>query len=88
MSPSIDPGYMENEQIPGSAASETSDYGSMATSVFLSDLIFTSSHLKFLNHNLSVLEPQDILKWCLITLPGLFQTTAFGLSGLSRHVST
>jgi phosphoadenosine phosphosulfate reductase len=24
----------------------------------------------------------DILRWCLITLPGLFQTTAFGLTGL------
>ena len=25
---------------------------------------------------------QDVLRWCLITLPGLFQTTAFGLTGL------
>lgn len=26
--------------------------------------------------------PKDILRWCTITLPSLFQTTAFGLTGL------
>lgn len=48
----------------------------------LPDIYFTKPHLKFLNHQLNQLEPEDILKWCLISLPGLFQTTAFGLTGL------
>jgi len=48
----------------------------------LPDIYFTKPHLKFLNKQLNQLEPEDILKWCLISLPGLFQTTAFGLTGL------
>ncbi|KAG0666050.1 3'-phosphoadenylsulfate reductase [Maudiozyma exigua] len=27
--------------------------------------------------------PQEILKWAIVTFPGLFQTTAFGLTGLA-----
>lgn len=46
------------------------------------DLYFSKPHLKFLNSQLQNLEPQDILRWCIMTLPGLFQTTAFGLTGL------
>lgn len=53
-------------------------YGSQA----LPEVYFTPPHLKHLNKKLKDLEPEDILKWCLITLPGLFQTTAFGLTGL------
>merc|ERR1711977_667512 len=34
----------------------------------------------YLNKQLNQLEPQDILKWCATSLPGLFQTTAFGLT--------
>jgi phosphoadenosine phosphosulfate reductase len=48
----------------------------------LPDIYFTKPHLKFLNQQLNQLEPKDILKWCLVSLPGLFQTTAFGLTGL------
>ncbi|KAI1919176.1 3'-phosphoadenylsulfate reductase [Ophidiomyces ophidiicola] len=46
------------------------------------ELIFTKAHLKFLNRQLQFLEPQDVLRWCITSLPGLFQTTAFGLTGL------
>ena len=70
-------------EVPSSITpKEDSEYGSMASSVVLPELIFTSTHLKFLNQQLSKLQPQDILRWCLITLPGLYQTTALGLSGL------
>lgn len=44
--------------------------------------MFTKSHLKHLNAQLSKLEPIDILRWAKLTLPNLYQTTAFGLSGL------
>ncbi|KAF3482349.1 phosphoadenosine phosphosulfate reductase [Arthroderma uncinatum] len=46
------------------------------------DLIFTKQHLQFLNQRLQFLEPQDVLKWCVTSLPGLFQSTSFGLTGL------
>ncbi|KAL8710213.1 MAG: hypothetical protein Q9220_005144 [cf. Caloplaca sp. 1 TL-2023] len=49
----------------------------------LPEVCFTKPHLAFLNRQLRSLEPQDILRWCITTLPDLFQTTAFGLTGLA-----
>jgi phosphoadenosine phosphosulfate reductase len=43
---------------------------------------FTKTHLKYLNAQLAKLEPIDILRWAKLTLPNLYQTTAFGLTGL------
>jgi len=80
MSPSIGR-YDETEY-----ASDDSDYGSMVHSVTLTEVAFSSAHLKFLNEQFSALEPEDILRWCLITLPGLYQTTALGLTGSSPHI--
>jgi phosphoadenosine phosphosulfate reductase len=45
-------------------------------------LYFTKPHLRFLNRQLQFLEPQEILKWAITTIPNLYQTTAFGLTGL------
>ncbi|KAK5076483.1 3'-phosphoadenylsulfate reductase [Lithohypha guttulata] len=45
-------------------------------------IMFSKPHLQFLNRQLQFLEPQDILRWCITSLPQLFQTTAFGLTGL------
>jgi phosphoadenosine phosphosulfate reductase len=60
-----------------------SGYASGASSSSnLTTLTFTKSHLKHLNAQLSKLEPIDILRWAKLTLPNLYQTTAFGLSGL------
>ncbi|KAK6455336.1 Phosphoadenosine phosphosulfate reductase [Scheffersomyces xylosifermentans] len=42
----------------------------------------TPEHLKFLNEKLQYLTPQEIIQWTLITFPNLYQTTAFGLTGL------
>jgi phosphoadenosine phosphosulfate reductase len=60
---------------------EDSDYGS-ASSQVLPDITFTPSHLQFLNQQLSKLSAQEILKWAITTLPGLWQTTAMGLTGM------
>jgi phosphoadenosine phosphosulfate reductase len=62
-------------------SAEDSDYGSMVHSVSLPEVVFSSAHLKYLNERLSALEPEEILRWALITLPGLYQTTALGLTG-------
>ncbi|KAF2184823.1 putative Phosphoadenosine phosphosulfate reductase [Zopfia rhizophila CBS 207.26] len=48
----------------------------------LPEVYFSKPHLKFLNSQLQKLEPEDILRWCVMSLPGLYQTTAFGLTGL------
>lgn len=39
--------------------------------------------LEQLNHYLSTLEPKEILEWAIDCLPNLYQTTAFGLTGLA-----
>ncbi|EEB08888.1 phosphoadenosine phosphosulfate reductase [Schizosaccharomyces japonicus yFS275] len=46
------------------------------------DQLFQKEHLAFLNEQLSHLEPPEVLRWCLVTFPRLFQTSALGLSGL------
>jgi len=69
---------------------ETSSQGEMesgyasAESLYESfpDIYFTKPHLKFLNQQLNHLTPEEILKWSVLSLPGLFQTTSFGLTGL------
>jgi phosphoadenosine phosphosulfate reductase len=43
--------------------------------------LFSEKHLKYLNEKLAKLPPQKILEWAIVTLPGLYQTTAFGLTG-------
>ena len=53
-----------------------------ASDVDMPQIYFTKPHLKFLNRQLQLLEPQEILTWSITTLPHLYQTTAFGLSGL------
>ncbi|KAI5801402.1 hypothetical protein DFH27DRAFT_482140 [Peziza echinospora] len=61
---------------------QDSGYSTAIGSGHLPEIYFSPPHLKFINAQLKDLEPEEILKWCLITLPGLFQTTAFGLTGL------
>jgi phosphoadenosine phosphosulfate reductase len=71
----------------GSSKDSTSDaesgYASGSSSrANLPQITFTKAQLKHINAQLSKLEPIDILRWAKITLPSLYQTTAFGLSGL------
>ena len=60
-----------------------SGYNSGSSSTELPDVYFTRQHLKFLNSQLAKLEPVDVLKWCITSLPNLYQTSAFGLTGLA-----
>ncbi|CUM57445.1 uncharacterized protein AC631_02774 [Debaryomyces fabryi] len=42
----------------------------------------SAEHLQHLNEKLQKLSPEDIIKWAYVTFPNLYQTTAFGLTGL------
>lgn len=64
---------LESGYASGASSSSSSD---------LSAIAFTKAHLKHLNAQLSKLEPIDILRWAKLSLPHLYQTTAFGLTGL------
>ena len=48
----------------------------------LPPISLTQAHLKHLNKQLESLHPMDILRFCKIFFPNLYQTTAFGLTGL------
>lgn len=66
-----------------SPSDNESGYASGSSSeASLPDVYFSSAHLKFLNRQLQKLSAEEVLRWCMTTLPGLYQTTAFGLSGL------
>ena len=60
-----------------------SGYASGSSTASLPDVYFTRPHLKYINSQLSKLEPVDVLKWCMTTFPRLYQTSAFGLTGLA-----
>lgn len=45
-------------------------------------VVLTPEHLEHLNKHLQYLTPQEIIRWAYVTFPNLFQTTAFGLTGL------
>lgn len=44
--------------------------------------LFSNEVLEHVNKQLADLEPAKIIEWAILTIPGLYQTTAFGLSGL------
>lgn len=45
-------------------------------------LTLTQEHIDHLNKTLTALSAEEILTWAAITFPNLYQTTAFGLTGL------
>ncbi|CAA7260125.1 unnamed protein product [Cyclocybe aegerita] len=61
------------------ASSSTSSASDFPTPL---SLPLSADALVSINEYLSTLSPQDILKWALVHLPNLSQTTAFGLTGL------
>lgn len=42
----------------------------------------SQEHIDHLNKTLVQLSPQEVLQWAAVTFPHLYQTTAFGLTGL------
>lgn len=46
-------------------------------------LLVNQEQLDYWNKKLTALSPQEIIRWAIITFPHLFQTTAFGLTGLA-----
>lgn len=64
-------------------ASVDSGFASASSSTSsLPPVSFTHAHLKHLNSQLENMQPMDILRFCKVLFPNLYQTTAFGLTGL------
>ncbi|CCF56346.1 hypothetical protein KAFR_0B00460 [Kazachstania africana CBS 2517] len=48
------------------------------------DIVISQRQIDHWNKQLSALKtPEDILQWSIVTFPNLFQTTAFGLTGVA-----
>lgn len=68
---------------PGDHGSVDSGFVSGSNSTAQLPTIFlTQAHVKHLNKQLESLHPMDILRFCRIFFPNLYQSTAFGLTGL------
>ncbi|KAJ3172200.1 hypothetical protein HDU88_007016 [Geranomyces variabilis] len=79
MTPSIASDPKASSSAPPSSASVKQQHSQPSVSAAS---IFTAAYLDHLNAQLAGLEPQKIIEWALVSLPGLYQTTAFGLTGL------
>lgn len=55
----------------------------MSKIAYLNPNEITETQLALINGHLSLLSPSEVLQWGLDHLPGLYQTTAFGLTGLA-----
>jgi len=71
-----------DESIMGLKGTDSGYSSGSSSEMEIPEIYLTKRHLQHLNRSLQFLEPQDVLRWCVTTLPHLFQTTAFGLTGL------
>lgn len=80
-SPHLSP--LDTKSNVSSTADLDSGYASATSSTMtLPAVQFTPFHLKWLNDRFENMHPIDILRHCKILFPNLYQSTAFGLSGL------
>jgi len=85
---SLDNGPVPPQQEAISASqtpSSTPDSASLTDppSATLGKTPFTPERLREINQKLEKLSPEEILEWAIANLAGLYQTTAFGLTGLA-----
>lgn len=81
------PGHSHNNTMRAEAYDKPeSGYGSRSSSSTSFStppkVIFTEFHLKHINEQFENLTPQEILRLSKLIFPNLYQTTAFGLTGL------
>ena len=74
--------HVETESGYASASSHSDDSNEVSKSQS-PILSLTKTHIHHLNRQLEPMHPMDILRWCRIMFPQLYQSTAFGLTGLA-----
>ncbi|CAH0040131.1 unnamed protein product [Clonostachys solani] len=72
----------EDVEIDSGYTSSHSDYSPSSSTQSLPLMSLTAAHLEHLNNQLEPMHPMDILRFCKIMFPNLYQSTAFGLTGL------
>lgn len=73
---------MDPNGIESGYASGQSDY-SPSPEPSRPDVSLTKAHVEYLNKQMESMHPMDILRFCKIMFPNLYQSTAFGLTGLA-----
>ncbi|KAI0521159.1 phosphoadenosine phosphosulfate reductase [Xylaria bambusicola] len=75
---------VENEEIESGYASATSSFSSSASSstTSLPQITLTKPHLRYLNQQMEKMTPLERIRFSMHLFPNLYQTTAFGLTGL------
>lgn len=74
---------VENEEIESGYASATSSFSSASSSTTsLPQITLTKPHLRYLNQQMEKMTPIERLRFSMHLFPNLYQTTAFGLTGL------
>ncbi|CAG7560735.1 unnamed protein product [Fusarium equiseti] len=74
---------MKLECESGYVSGQNSEYSSPSSSTTLPQVTLTKPHVDHLNNVLEDMHPMDILRFCKVMFPNLYQSTAFGLTGLA-----
>ncbi|KAK5991196.1 Phosphoadenosine phosphosulfate reductase [Cladobotryum mycophilum] len=72
---------VDHHDIESGYASGHSDYSPTPPETHLISL--SKAHIEYLNEQMEPMHPMDILRFCKIMFPNLYQSTAFGLTGLA-----
>ncbi|KAI5464031.1 methyltransferase TYW3-domain-containing protein [Mariannaea sp. PMI_226] len=74
---------IKDECESGYVSGRSSEYSSPTSSTILPKVSLTKAHVAHLNDMLEPMHPMDILRFCKVMFPNLYQSTAFGLTGLA-----
>ncbi|KAJ6446838.1 phosphoadenosine phosphosulfate reductase [Purpureocillium lavendulum] len=74
---------MDHNDIESGYVSGQSDYDPSPKSQSRPKVSLTKEHIDYLNDQMENMHPMDILRFCKIMFPNLYQSTAFGLTGLA-----
>ena len=70
-------------EVDSGYTSAQSDYSPSSSTDNLPLMSLTRAHIQHLNNQLEPMHPMDILRFCKVMFPNLYQSTAFGLTGLA-----
>ncbi|PHH84889.1 hypothetical protein CDD83_1221 [Cordyceps sp. RAO-2017] len=82
---SADDHQLDHHDIESGYVSGQSDYSPSPkpSSSSRPNVSLTREHVDFLNRQMEPMHPVDILRFCKVMFPNLYQSTAFGLTGLA-----
>jgi phosphoadenosine phosphosulfate reductase len=74
---------LDHHETESGYASGQSDYSPSSSATSLPLVTLSKAHIDHLNQQLEGMHPMDVLRFCKVMFPNLYQSTAFGLTGLA-----